>query len=83
MSDHFFLARSVQQQPSGIMSMATDPPHHSSKASHGGVVEVAAKDELATSPSSLGLGHHTHNDQRDMQRMGKNQELMVSAGPYR
>lgn len=59
------------------MSLASDPPHRCGKAPHGRVAEAAAKDELGISPLSLSLGH-THNDHRDMQRMGKKQELMVS-----
>lgn len=58
--------------------MASDPPHHCSKVPHGGVAEVAAKDEVGISPPLPSLGHHTQNDHRDMQCMGKNQELMVS-----
>lgn len=57
--------------------MASDPLHGFKKASHGEFEEIAAKDELGISPSSLSLGY-THNDHRDMQRMGKNQELMAS-----
>lgn len=63
------------------MSVALDPARHGSKAAHGGITEVAAKDELGISPSSLSLGY-THNDHHDMQRMGKNQELMVSTDFY-
>ncbi len=58
-------------------------PHSLGKAPHEETVDVAAKYELDGIAESvdpeLDPGY-TRNDRRDMHRMGKNQELMVSAG---
>lgn len=69
------------------MSTATDLPHGQSKTPYQDSTVVAAKYELDgvaedgssdASQNQFGSGY-TRNDQKDMHRMGKNQELMVGA----
>lgn len=68
------------------MSTATDLPQGHTKTPYQDSTVVTAKYELDgiaedgssdASQQQLGSGF-TRNDQRDMHRMGKNQELMVS-----
>jgi hypothetical protein len=69
------------------MSIASDKPHHLGKTPVEGFKDVAAKYEFdgIAEDGSFDLLHSplgngsTRNDQRDMQRMGKDQQLMVSA----
>jgi hypothetical protein len=62
-------------------------PHSLSKAPHAETEDVAANLELDLIAGSGGSDEsnkldpgYTRNDRRDMHRMGKEQELMVSAG---
>lgn len=67
------------------MSTATDHPQGLTKTSYQDATVLAPKYELRrveggssdTSEQQFGSGY-THNDQRDMHRMGKNQEFKVS-----
>lgn len=68
------------------MATATDDPQRPAKMPFQNSTVVASKYELDgvedgssdASRQKFGSGY-TRNDQRDMQRMGKKQELMVSA----
>ena len=69
-----------------IMSTATDLPQGLAKAPYQEATVLTSKYELdgvedgssdVSQQQQLGPGY-TRNDQKDMQRMGKNQELMVN-----
>jgi hypothetical protein len=69
------------------MSMASGLPNNLDKAPYEETHDVAVKYDLG---GAEGAGFdvsnadrsYTRNDQMDMQRMGKNQELMVSASSW-